>query len=779
MNRRFVQVQFIAMLILIVSVVDSGALFADSIAERFQKTRRIIYLKDGVRVDSTIAVALKSTLAINATINALQSTPQSMNRSFTIAVFGEGLAAGPESPPADSEWMYIQLKQDGSGVLMASRKHLMYGLFALLRDGALNVGTEEMSRGHIIATPFKVVIGDDGFYGRRRRFCRNYDAEMAIEELARLGCSHVVANALAMPYPVEQGPPGEIYYRFYQFAPDLDMYVETRLNRGTYPPEVLNSNLEFLRKQARLADAYGLTPGVYMANPRSMPESFWERYPWLRGARVDHTFRSFRPRYNMSVAHPLVRWHYAEMLKKLLQKVPELGFVATLINDSGSGFEYTASLYPGRNGGPYLVREWRPDSLIARKAAENIIRYYQTLKNAARETHPEFRIITGLKNIAEEADIILSGFEKGIDLFSRTQRHDAPSQRRRKADLESRGSAIFTNTSAAGSRYIKGIPSPWRTAENLISQLEQESRHLEIRVDPISLVPRDINREVLRRIQLGGVQKIDTCIANIAEQWAGSLFGKELLKIWKLTDRVARVAPALGLYEASGFTWYRLWDRPLVPDIGKIPAAKRAYYEDYMLAVFNNPNRVDLQADALWTLYPTEQCDRFLAIYDNEVLPLLDSAIVHTGDVVASLDKGHQSAPLFLDLRDRLHAFRCYLTTLRNVCAWISGVHGYLDATTAEDRSVKMRLIREMISLEIRNTEALLRLWQESEIDFMPVYRFGENGHDYGPNFGECLEKKIALMREYGNEMPCIDPNFIWRLPENSGLDISPEEYLP
>ena len=113
------------------------------------------------------------------------------------------------------------------------------------------------------------------------------------------------------------------------------------------------------------------------------------------------------------------------------------------------------------------------------------------------------------------------------------------------------------------------------------------------------------------------------------------------------------------------------------------------------------------------------------------------------------------------------------------MCAWISGVHGYLDATTAEDRSEKMRLIREMISLEIRNSEALLRLWQESEIDFMPVYRFGENGHDYGPNFGECLKKKIALMREYGDELPYIDPNFIWRLPEDSGLDISPEEYLP
>ena len=92
----------------------------------------------------------------------------------------------------------------------------------------------------------------------------------------------------------------------------------------------------------------------------------------LRGPRVDHPFRSFRPRYTMTLTHPLVRQHYADMMRALLQEVPDLGYIAVWSNDSGSGFEHTKSLYVGRNGGPYMIREWkddaddRPDGRVAR-----------------------------------------------------------------------------------------------------------------------------------------------------------------------------------------------------------------------------------------------------------------------------------------------------------------------------------------------------------------------------------------------------------------------------
>ena len=71
-------------------------------------------------------------------------------------------------------------------------------------------------------------------------------------------------------------------------------------------------------------------------------------------------------------------------------------------NDSGSGFEHTKSLYVGRNGGPYLVREWKNDEEIARPAAENIARFYRVLRDAAAEVNPRFRVITRLESFYGE-----------------------------------------------------------------------------------------------------------------------------------------------------------------------------------------------------------------------------------------------------------------------------------------------------------------------------------------------------------------------------------------
>ena len=67
----------------------------------------------------------------------------------------------------------------------------------------------------------------------------------------------------------------------------------------------------------------------------------------------------------MTITHPKVLEHYAEMLTKIMQAVPELGYMCVWSNDSGSGFEYTKSLYAGRNGGAYLIREWKNDEEIA------------------------------------------------------------------------------------------------------------------------------------------------------------------------------------------------------------------------------------------------------------------------------------------------------------------------------------------------------------------------------------------------------------------------------
>ena len=85
-------------------------------------------------------------------------------------------------------------------------------------------------------------------------------------------------------------------------------------------------------------------------------------------------------------------------------------------------------------------------------------------------------------------------------------------------------------------------------------------------------------------------------------------------------------------------------------------------------------------------------------------------------------------------------------------------------------------MVQEMVASELENTKTLLKLWETSTIDFIPISAFGETMHDYGTNFGEVLQKKISLMETYGDRLPYIDPNYMWRMPE--GSPIKESEYM-
>lgn len=748
----------------------------DTVREHLETIERIVIPSDGAPVNLTVAEAIQAEFAPESKI-VRSDGGESFNGRNTILVgiSDEAPIAQQNAKPDASEWMCFQVPESGPIQLVSSKEHLLYALFCRVRDDWCELGVSDFSEGRVEEPAFPVIIGEDGCYGFWRRFSKGYDPEAAIRETARMGVSHVIVNSLPQPFAMEDGPEGEIYYRFYQYLPDLDQFVETELNKGTYPPEYLQANLDFLREQTELAVKYGLTPGMHVANPRSAPETLLAKYPYLRGARVDHPFRSYRPRYTLTLAHPIVRWHYASLIKGLLQEIPEIGFLTTLINDSGSGFEYTESLYPGRNGGQYLVREWRPDDVIAKKAAGLVIQYYQLLRDAAREINPEFRIHMGLNNIKEEKQIIYDGLGDGLDRLVRTQRMDIQEDNERNRRLEERNSYRIGYAAAEGNPYIMGLPAPKLTHEALKLERSAGTSRLEIEYDPISISPYDVNREVLRAFQLQKKLDLNEFLSQTSKRLVGTKYSAELVRIWGLSDKAVRQAPVLPLYGGLGFAWYRFWVRPFVPDIEAIPPAERAYYEDYMLTTFNNPHNVDFQADALWDIHSTAESEEFVERFDRDTLPVIEQALLETEKVLDALSDDQSSKAVFEDLEIRLRAYQCYSLTLRNILAWIAGVHGYLETESESKRVEYLNLTREMVQSELANTRNLLSLWKSSKTVFMPIHKKGEWMHDYGPNFGELLKKKIQLMEQYGDRMPRIDPDYMWRMPDPAEVENAPE----
>lgn len=754
--------------------------------ELLQSTQVLAYAADGPQAAATAAELLKETVAPQARLAPVAAAGEldGVAGVVQLGVAGRGLAVTPEAAPRAGEWTYAQFGDGGEGQLCASQPHLLYALACRAAEDWADSAPADLAQGRVDRVTFPWVTGRDdlltgrmGFLKRRRDRFQLDDADEAFRQLARLGCSHAIVNELAQFMPYEDGPDGEIYYRFYAYLPDIDQYVESELNQGTYPLEYLQANLSLLKALARLADKYGLTPGMNVANPRSVPESLLERYPYLRGARVDHTFRAYRPRYTLTLAHPAVRWHYAELMRKLLAEVPELGFITTLINDSGAGFEYTNSLYPGRNGGPYMVREWLSHDQIARAAADNIVRYYRVLRDAARSVRPDFRLIVGLKNIAEEAEIVLEGLDDGIDRKTESQRHDADKSHWQKTqeEFEARGSYLFSSEVARGSEFVLGVPAPWRTREQLEGQLRDGLKRLDAYVDSAVLAPHDINREVLRFLQLDRQRSVDEVALAAARRWVGPERASVLLDIWRLSDRAVRAAPTAYLYGTLGFQWYRFWVRPFVPDIAAIPEGERRYYEKHMLCTFNNPHFIDFRADALWEIHSIEEGAAHVARFDGEVWEPLDRAIDLAAEG-ARAEAGSPAGEVFGDLRDRLRAYRCYSRTLRNMFAWIASVPGYLEAESEAERADKLGQVRQMVADELANAEDLLALWEESDVDFMPIHGAGESMNHYGMTFGDLVRRKIELMRKYGDLPPRIDPNYMWRMP--AGATIDPADYL-
>jgi hypothetical protein len=205
--------------------------------------------------------------------------------------------------------------------------------------------------------------------------------------------------------------------------------------------------------------------------------------------------------------------------------------------------------------------------------------------------------------------------------------------------------------------------------------------------------------------------------------------------------------------------------RPLIPNIERISEEDRAYYEEIMLSIPNNPTRVDLSRDVLFDLNTPEEALEILRQMDAHVWEPLDEAIRVLSETLASLPDDEPARAVFADQRDRLRALRCWLRTQRSVAAWIAAVPGYLKV---KDETVKMerrQLLREMVAQEIENSRDLLELWETSSVHFMAVSSEGENTFMYGRNLGDLLRRRIELMQGREDDEPYIDPDFMWRVP--------------
>jgi hypothetical protein len=692
------------------------------------------------------------------------------------------------------EGVYLELDSKGTGQLAASHSRFLFSFLTyLLRDlGEADIAA--LSNGKVYRPTFSWNRPTyDYFLTQEGRIQRNLNRDSYVRRLAESGVTHVEVNGLAAPMGAETGPAGEAYPMFYTYCPALDQFVSSDLNAGLYPEPRLAANLDFLKRNAEYARKYGLVPGLLCFEPRSVPEEFFQRYPMLRGARVDHPFRSFKPRYNMTIAHPLVREHYAQMVQKLIEAVPELGYLSVWSNDSGAGFEHTQSLYVGRNGGAYLIREWNNETQIADAAAENALRFLAALRDAGQEVNPEFRVLTRLESFYGEHDQIWDGLRDGLDAeagslvqhgwdmpYAHVAYPDSKSfvagtihqqsfdtgEVELATDLEQRSSrAHFYFAAGPNALFapLTGIPYPTLTHRRL-KLLEQNGAKYLAHVggtNPVEQVPYNINHEILRAFQFDPELDVSETIERIARRWVGALFAEDLMNAWSECGKAILAYPHVTpLYSTYGFVWYRLWVRPLVPNIEAIPDEDRAYYQNFMCTTPHNPNNVDLSRDVLFQLTTVAECRKALGRFDENVWEPLETAIgiLEGKEKAATGALGRPNA--IEDTLVRMKALRCWMRTQWSVAAWIVGVCGYLETSDEAERDACRTLLDKMIDEELVNTDRLIKLL-DSDVEFLATTDLTETPLMYGQNLKELLAKRKRLMEAHRGDEPYIDPEYI------------------
>jgi hypothetical protein len=115
------------------------------------------------------------------------------------------------------------------------------------------------------------------------------------------------------------------------------------------PADYARANLAIVRARGAILRQLGLKAVFNGIEPSWLPEGAFEAHPDWRGPRCDHPVRSRHSYYAPCVDRPEVLAMYRRAVAELCRAAPIDSFWF-ITNDSGGGFCWSASLYPGMNG---------------------------------------------------------------------------------------------------------------------------------------------------------------------------------------------------------------------------------------------------------------------------------------------------------------------------------------------------------------------------------------------------------------------------------------------
>ena len=176
------------------------------------------------------------------------------------------------------------------------------------------------------------------------------------------------------------------------------------------PAEFVKRNRELLLAKAEILREYGLDAAFWSYEPNFLPEAFFEAYPHIRGARVDHPRRGNHPAFAPCVSVKETQEMFSNMVTELLENVPEIHTFFFKTNDAGSGICWSDWQYTGPNG---------PTHCKNHSMGERVATLMNTFKDGAEKADKDVSIyLTGSMFSDEEKDDIFAHLPDGCHFQS-------------------------------------------------------------------------------------------------------------------------------------------------------------------------------------------------------------------------------------------------------------------------------------------------------------------------------------------------------------------------
>ncbi|MFO1450097.1 MAG: hypothetical protein U1F61_18200 [Opitutaceae bacterium] len=529
------------------------------------------------------------------------------------------------------------------------------------------------------------------------------------------------------------------YPNWGMMVPTLFKVVVPPALKQYLPGDYAAKNLAIVKERAAVLQRLGIRAVFRGKEPAWLPSEVYDAHPEWRGPRVEHPRRARNAYYAPCIDQPEVLALYREAVRELCRQAPIDDF-EFLTNDSGGGFCWSRSLYPGRNGPSWC--ESIPHAL-------RIERFLSTIQAGARDSGctVDASMFYGAGVIAsEEVAAIVAGLSPRQWLNGRSSSGTAPTVRVGLHPFYNHMYPVF------------GIYLPEEMARRLQEAVADKAAAVELNFSrsdsPIEFA---LWREFLADPGGRGMVGRMALLRRTAVGFVGEAQADGLVDAWHELQRAIDTAQTISpdpilMVGAVNQRWIT---RPFVPFPAELEPAERDYFRRFQFQATSEEEANDLMNLQGFTPIKGYSGGLLASQSVNEVLNRLDRALRSLGQVAAATDRPAAATELRATEK-RVRTLACLYRTARHAIQY----QAILDQTDYEqplvERTIyplegdqRLRDLQRITRAEVDNTQELIRLVEtagSTRILLLAPTEAEEDIFLLSPNLVPQLKKKIEIM---------------------------------